>query len=167
MNKTDTIEKVYYSIGEVADMFNVATSQLRFWESELPLLKPKKNSRGNRKYTKDDVAVIRKITTLMREEGFTLSGVKKQLDKQENLGFCPCCGQSEISDFKDVIQNVFEQVFFMREDQKNYYRDPSYTTASLMMDSEKTVDEIISQIIKPEVAEAWRKSKMEKEVNNG
>ncbi len=73
------IEKLYYSIGEVAEQFNVAPSLIRFWETELDILQPKKNRKGNRQFTKEDIDQIRVIYHLVKEKGFTLSGAKEML----------------------------------------------------------------------------------------
>lgn len=77
--KTFELEKLYYSIGEVADMFEVNTSLIRFWEKEFPQLHPKKNSRGNRVYSKKDLELFRKIHHLVKEKGFTLDGAKNAM----------------------------------------------------------------------------------------
>lgn len=77
--KEKEIEKLYYSIGEVAEIFNVAPSLIRFWESEFDLIKPKKNRKGNRQFTKDDIDNVRTIYHLVKEKGFTLQGAKEML----------------------------------------------------------------------------------------
>ena len=77
----DTIEKLYYSIGEVAEMFSVNSSLIRFWEKEIPALQPRKNSRGNRVFSKDDIEVFRKIHHLIKNEGYTLEGAKNALKR--------------------------------------------------------------------------------------
>jgi DNA-binding transcriptional MerR regulator len=77
--KEKEIEKLYYSIGEVAELFNVAPSLIRFWESEFDLIKPKKNRKGNRQFTKEDIDNVRTIYHLVKEKGFTLQGAKEML----------------------------------------------------------------------------------------
>jgi DNA-binding transcriptional MerR regulator len=77
--KEKEIEKLYYSIGEVAEIFNVAPSLLRFWESEFDIIKPKKNRKGNRQFTKEDIDNVRTIYHLVKEKGFTLNGAKDML----------------------------------------------------------------------------------------
>lgn len=72
-------EKLYYTIGEVAKAFNVNTSLLRFWEKEFSVIKPKKNAKGNRYFTKEDVKNIQLIYHLVKERGFTLEGAKVHL----------------------------------------------------------------------------------------
>ncbi|HEY3403467.1 MAG TPA: MerR family transcriptional regulator [Ohtaekwangia sp.] len=77
--KEKEIEKLYFSIGEVAEIFNVAPSLIRFWESEFDLIKPKKNRKGNRQFTKEDIDNVRTIYHLVKEKGFTLQGAKEML----------------------------------------------------------------------------------------
>lgn len=74
--KEKEIEKKYYTIGEVAEMFGVATSLIRFWESEFDTIRPKKNRKGNRQFTKEDIENIRIIYHLVKEKGYTLQGAK-------------------------------------------------------------------------------------------
>ena len=71
--------KIYYAIGEVAKMFDVNTSLIRFWEKEFDIIKPKKNKKGNRLFTKKDVENFHVIFHLVKERGFTLEGAKKKL----------------------------------------------------------------------------------------
>ena len=73
------MEKLYYSIGEVAAMLDVAPSVLRFWESEFDCLKPVKNKRGTRSYTARDIELLRRIHYLTRECGYTLEGAREQM----------------------------------------------------------------------------------------
>ena len=77
--KEKEIEKIYYSIGEVAEQFNVAPSLIRFWESEFDLIQPKKNRKGNRQFTKEDIENVRTIYHLVKQKGFTLQGAKEVL----------------------------------------------------------------------------------------
>lgn len=72
-------EKRYYGIGEVARAFDVNTSLIRFWEKEFDALKPKKNAKGNRKFTPQDISNLKLIYHLVKERGFTLEGAKTHL----------------------------------------------------------------------------------------
>ncbi len=74
-------EKRYYKIGEVAKAFDVNTSLIRFWEKEFDIVKPKKNAKGNRLFTQDDVANFKLIFNLVKERGFTLDGAKQKLKR--------------------------------------------------------------------------------------
>lgn len=82
--KEHHIKKVYYSIGEVANMFEVAPSLIRFWETEFETLRPKKNTKGNRQYSPDDIEELKLIYHLVKERGFTIQGAKEKirLDKK-------------------------------------------------------------------------------------
>ena len=75
--KEKDIEKKYYSIGEVADRFKVATSLIRYWEGEFDIIKPKKDKKGNRRFTIDDIEKIQLIFHLVKEKGYTLTGAQE------------------------------------------------------------------------------------------
>lgn len=75
-------EKRYYSIGEVAEAFKVNTSLIRFWEKEFDVIKPKKNAKGNRKFTPEDIKNLELIFHLVKERGFTLEGAKIHLKEE-------------------------------------------------------------------------------------
>jgi len=77
-------EKRYYAIGEVAKAFNVNTSLIRFWDKEFDVLKPKKNAKGNRKFTPEDIKNLKFIYHLVKERGFTLEGAKTHLKEQKH-----------------------------------------------------------------------------------
>jgi len=77
--RVDLPEKLYYSIGEVAKAFEVNTSLIRFWEKEFEVLQPKKNAKGNRKFTPADIKNLELIYHLVKERGFTLEGAKTYL----------------------------------------------------------------------------------------
>lgn len=76
-------EKRYYTIGEVANAFDVNTSLIRFWEKEFDILKPKKNEKGNRKFTPEDIKNLEFIFHLVKERGFTLEGAKIHLKERK------------------------------------------------------------------------------------
>ena len=77
--KEKKIKKIYYSIGEVAAMFNVNKSLIRFWEKEFIIIKPKKNKKGNRYFTENDINNFKIIFHLVKERGYTLDGAKRKL----------------------------------------------------------------------------------------
>ena len=78
-------EKLYYSIGEVAQAFNVNTSLIRFWEKEFESISPKKNKKGDRFFTPKDIENFKIIFHLVKEKGYTLEGAKVVLQCQKNL----------------------------------------------------------------------------------
>ncbi len=77
--KETDIVKLFYSIGEVAEMFDVNASLIRFWEKEFDIIKPKKNKKGNRLFTPEDIDNFKVIYNLVKEQGLTLDGAKKYL----------------------------------------------------------------------------------------
>jgi DNA-binding transcriptional MerR regulator len=76
--------KVYFSISEVAELFRVNASLIRFWEKEFDVLKPHKNKKGNRLFTRKDIENIRLIYHYVKEKGFTLQGAKEKLKADGN-----------------------------------------------------------------------------------
>jgi DNA-binding transcriptional MerR regulator len=84
--KEPNIEKVFYSIREVGDMFNLPGSTLRYWEQEFSILKPKRNKKGTRYYTKKDIDNLHLIYHLVKERGMTLRGAKQKIrENREDL----------------------------------------------------------------------------------
>ena len=92
----DLPEKRYYGIGEVAKAFGVNTSLIRFWEKEFDVLQPKKNAKGNREFTPQDISNLQLIYHLVKERGFTLEGAKIHLKEEK---------QKTLSNF-EVIQKL-------------------------------------------------------------
>ena len=89
-------DKRYYSIGEVAKAFDVNASLIRFWDKEFDILKPKKNAKGNRMFTPEDVKNLQLIFHLVKERGFTLEGAKTHLKE----------GQKKTLDKFDIINKL-------------------------------------------------------------
>jgi len=79
------MEKLFYSISEVADMFGVNQSNLRFWEREFKQLSPKRNAKGSRFYSNDDVQTIKQIIYLVNEQKLTLEGAKRKLAQKKDM----------------------------------------------------------------------------------
>ncbi len=84
--KDKEIEKLYFSIGEVAQMLDVNTSLLRYWESEFKELQVRKDRNGVRLFTKPDIEMIKLIYSLVKEKGFTIEGAKLQLKQNNEMG---------------------------------------------------------------------------------
>jgi DNA-binding transcriptional MerR regulator len=89
-------DKLYFSIGELADAFGVNASLIRFWDKEFDILKPKKNAKGNRMFTQEDVKNLQLIYHLVKERGFTLEGAKTHLKE----------GQKKTLDKFDIISKL-------------------------------------------------------------
>ncbi len=81
--KEKEIEKMYYTIGEVAEMFKVNTSHIRFWSKHFDAIKPSTNKKGNRLYTPDDIEIIKRIYHLVKEKGYTLKGAQIEMQKMK------------------------------------------------------------------------------------
>ncbi|MCW3082689.1 MAG: putative transcriptional regulator [Bacteroidetes bacterium] len=111
--ETDTV-KLYYSIGEVSEMFDVNTSLIRFWEKEFDVLKPKKNKKGNRLFTPEDLDNLKIIHNLVKEQRLTLDGAKKYL--KENRKAVKHELKTEKSQFSEIenklrkIKNGLEEL---------------------------------------------------------
>jgi DNA-binding transcriptional MerR regulator len=73
------VEKLYYQIGEVSEMFSEPVSTIRFWENEFEILRPKKNNKGNRLFMQEDIRNLKLIHHLLREKGMTIDGARKYL----------------------------------------------------------------------------------------
>lgn len=103
-------EKRYYAIGEVAKAFGVNTSLIRFWEKEFDALKPKKNAKGNRKFTPEDVKNLKLIYHLVKERGFTLEGAKTHLKegKKETLSNFEII--SKLEEVKNQLKKIKEHL---------------------------------------------------------
>jgi DNA-binding transcriptional MerR regulator len=81
--KEKKVEKLYYSIGEVADMLKVNASLIRFWEKNFDIIKPHKNKKGNRYFTKEDIENLKLIYHLVKEQRMTLEGAQKKLSENK------------------------------------------------------------------------------------
>jgi DNA-binding transcriptional MerR regulator len=79
INEKEETQKLYYSISEVSELFELNASTLRFWEKEFDVLKPTKNKKGNRLFTKKDIEHIASIVELVKQKGYTIQGAKEQL----------------------------------------------------------------------------------------
>ncbi|MBP6795563.1 MAG: MerR family transcriptional regulator [Saprospiraceae bacterium] len=78
-------DKLYYSIGEISDMFGVSKSLIRYWETEFSILKPHKNSKGDRRYTKENIDQLQLIFDLVKNRGFTIEGAKNEIKQNKDL----------------------------------------------------------------------------------
>ena len=80
----DSLTKLYYTIGEVSELFDVSKSLIRYWESEFSLLKPGKNRKGDRRFTKQNIEQLAIIYHLVKEKGYTLEGAKNEIKANKN-----------------------------------------------------------------------------------
>ena len=106
------LTKLYYTIGEVAEMFDVSTSLLRYWETQFSSIKPKKDRSGNRRYQKKDIQNIALIHELVKVQGFTLEGAKNHLSKKS-------MSESGENTVDEVIENLDKLVQKMKSIERN------------------------------------------------
>ncbi len=106
----DLPEKRYYGIGEVAKAFGVNTSLIRFWEKEFDVLKPKKNAKGNRKFTPEDIKNLKFIYHLVKERGFTLEGAKTHLKEEKKQALNNFEIISKLEDVKNQLTKIKEHL---------------------------------------------------------
>ena len=103
--KDRDISKLYYTMGEVTQMFDVNASQIRFYEKEFDILQPKKNKKGNRLFTPEDVENLKIIFSLVKDKGFTLHGAKDYLKQNK----------SEVKENQKVIDSLERLKQFLLE----------------------------------------------------
>lgn len=108
MPNADKELKLYYSISEVARMFDVNESLLRFWEKEFPQLNPKKAGRGVRQYRKEDIDTVKLIYHLVKERGMTLPGARQRMKDNK---------EATLRNFEIVerLKNIREELVGMRD----------------------------------------------------
>jgi DNA-binding transcriptional MerR regulator len=102
--------KRYYSIGEVAKAFGVNASLIRFWDKEFDILKPKKNAKGNRMFTPEDVKNLQLIYHLVKERGFTLEGAKTHLKEGQKKTLDQFEIISKLESVKMQLMNIKNQL---------------------------------------------------------
>ena len=119
--KEKEIEQLYFTIGEVAQMFNVNTSHIRFWSKEFEVIRPATNKKGNRLYTQSDLENFKKIYHLVKEKGFTLKGAKSELkDSKSKIK----TADIDVADFQlqdNPVEIPFNQI--KTEESQNTYVD--------------------------------------------
>ena len=104
------IEKLFYKISEVANMFSVNISAVRFWEKEFDILKPKKNKKGNRLFTPKDIKNIQIIYHLLKERGFTVEGAKKKLKENKKDTIDNIEIVNHLRDIRGFLVNLREEL---------------------------------------------------------
>lgn len=128
--KEKVIEKSYFTIGEVADLFKVSTSLIRFWEQEFEILQPKKNKKGNRLFTRKDVDNLQIIYTLVKERGFTLKGAKEKLKSHS----------SEVAKSIQVQESLVKIKGFLMELKENLETDVVQSSSFLKVEKPENID---------------------------
>lgn len=108
----EVLTKRYYSISEVAQMFEMNISKLRFWEEQFPTFEPKRDRSGDRKYTQDDIKLLQEIVDLVDGQGYTIEGAKKALEnnkKKKNANQGVIDKLYEIKSFMKFLRDSMKQ----------------------------------------------------------
>ncbi len=106
--KQDKELKLYYSISEVAEMFNVRETLLRYWETEFPQISPKKSGRNIRQYTKENIEQVRIIYNLVKVRGLKISAAREALKKNKE-------GTMQSIDVVERLKNIRSELVAIRE----------------------------------------------------
>ena len=106
----DLPKKLYYSIGELSKAFGVKNSLIRFWDKEFDILKPKKNAKGNRKFTNEDVKNLKLIYNLVKEQGYTLDGAKTYLKSRKGKTLNNFEIIAKLESIKDKLMKIKSQI---------------------------------------------------------
>ena len=104
------IQKLYYSIGEVSDRLELEPHVLRYWESEFDVLHPRKNRAGRRVYTSDDIAVVRRIQHLLKDEKYTIAGAKQVFEREGNQQISEQALRNELKDMRALFTQLLEKL---------------------------------------------------------
>lgn len=111
LKKPQELTKRYYSIGEVANLFeNLTTSKIRFWESEFDILNPRKDTAGNRRFTKKDIDHLRLIYHLVHKKGFKLEGARREIKENKNRYQQKIKLVDELEALKDLLLDIKEHL---------------------------------------------------------
>jgi DNA-binding transcriptional MerR regulator len=107
--KEPKIEKLYYTMGEVAEMFGINASTIRYWEKHFKHLKPKKNNKGNRQFTTKDIGDLKLIYHLLKERGLTIKGAQAKIkENKEDV--------TDNASIVDRLQKIRQMLSDMKED---------------------------------------------------
>ena len=104
------ITKLYYTIGEVAEMVEEEAHVLRYWETEFDRLRPRKNRAGKRVYTKDDIDIVFRIRHLLRDEKFTIDGARQALKKEKADAKAVPDSVQELHEIRSFLQKMLDRV---------------------------------------------------------
>ena len=107
--KEQKIEKLFYTIGEVAAMFEVNTSLIRYWEKEFDIIKPQRNKKGNRLFSPDDVETFKKLHMYIKERGMTLEGAAKVM-KNNSQGDNRADVALRLKGIRDMLQQIHDNI---------------------------------------------------------
>ena len=104
------LEKLYYSIGELAEMLEVSKSLIRYWETEFDFLNPRKNKKGDRRFTKENIEQLLIIHHLLKERGFTIEGAKLEIKAKKKTLLARQEILRRLTKLKDDLQEMHDSV---------------------------------------------------------
>ena len=108
VNEKEETEKLYYSISEVSDLFDLNASTIRFWEKEFDMLSPAKNKKGNRLFTKKDIDYLAQIVDLVKQKGYTIQGAKEQLKNKPAAKKTNSVNEDVIAKLKEIKAKLID-----------------------------------------------------------
>ena len=146
------IKKIYYSIGEVAEMFDVNRSLIRHWESKFDCIKPTKNKKGNRLFTASDIEKLKQIYHLVKEQGMTLEGANKVLKRSGKDK-----GLSRDTELLERLQKIRAALEEVRQELKGEDGDSVYSSAEVELSSIEDVKDVEADVV-AEVVKETKKS---------
>ena len=104
------IKKLYYSIGEVADMLEVEAHVLRYWETEFRQLNPRKNRAGRRTYRQSDIDLLHVIKRLLKNDKYTIEGARQVLDRTEREVLLAPTAKEELLELRGFLERLLEDI---------------------------------------------------------
>lgn len=117
--KQQKVEKLYFSIGEVAHLFGLNESTLRFWEKEFDEISPRKTKKGTRYYRQEDIEQIRLIYHLVKERGMTLSGARRKLKENKETTICLLEISNRLKGVRTALISMIEALNKAEKEQEN------------------------------------------------
>lgn len=142
--------KLYYSITEVADMTELKPHILRYWETEFPVLHPKKNRAGNRAYRAKDIETVKLIRKLLYDDGFTIDGAKKQLKKLRSQGLK--VGEDSSMESEEAVFETKTKKVEAKKKAKKLSRE----TESILLEIRDGLKEILNLLSPPKAVKSKR-----------
>ena len=122
--KEKEIKKLFYTIGEVSKILNVNVSLVRFWDNEFDIIKPKKNKKGNRLFSENDLKNLKIIYHLLKNNGLTIKGAKKALKSKKNDFQKNIFLKERLLEFKEFLVSLRESLWSLK------YIFPEYISSS-------------------------------------
>ena len=142
-------QKIYYTMGEVAEMLDVSQSLLRFWEREFAEIRPKRNKKGNRLFTEQDLKTLKVIYHLVKERGLKIAAAKRQL----KLGEQPISREAAIVEKLNSIRAILMEVKLALDSETATYQTDEPMEAEQLVEVESVVEEVAATEQTVEVAE--------------